>query len=1284
MPDLSLHETYAGKRILLSGTTGFLGKVVLSLLLTKFPSVGHIYVLIRPGPSDRAKDRFQKKVMTSPAMRPVAEAHPNDLDEFIASKVTPVDGNIVKPDCGLTPETLAELREKGLDLILNSAGLVDFDPSVDSALTINAIGTQNVVKLGKELGAAIVHVSTCFVAGQRSGQILEDEPVLGRLPDAQDPRASDFDHEREIQRLGELAAEVRTRADDPATKAQWRREAIAKLADEGRDASDGVALKAAVLRQKKVWLGQELKRVGMERARFWGWTNTYTFTKAIGEMVIAKAADEGMAAAIVRPSIVESAHTFPLPGWNEGFTTTAPLILMIRQGLLHFPYADDLILDVIPCDMVASAIVAAGAAVLTRTHKLVYQAASGDVNPLTIRKALELTAYEGKMRARSRDTKVRYSRPGPALVEWFKRHYETQPLHVSTFNRFSTPRFKAMATSVIKTIDDIGPDRMGWMREPMSTVRDIAEFVDESSSKVGMVLDLFMPFVAENKYVFRCDNTRGLMQRLAPEDRDALYWRPESYTWRDYFIGTHIPGLEKYVFPEMQDELAEKPKLAHMHRDLIDMFESTTYANRHRVAARFLEGDTFEHLTYGELRLLAERISAFVLAKLGEQADKRVMLVCENRPEWIAAYFGILRAGYTVVPVDAFASAEHIKDIAKVADVSGIIASPAVIERSGLDDAWSLQDAVRFKDRLIVPKAPARVASLVFTNGSAKGVMLSHRNFTFEVSRLAGIFPLDTKDHLLSVLPLHHSFEFTAGMLVPLSRGATVTYLNELNGDTLQRALENGVTGLIGVPALWELLQQRIESRVNEQTRLAGLVLDGIQVVNNFLRQHTELNFGPLLAYPVHRALGGRLKYLVSSGSSLSPEVLAFFRGVGFNMTEGYALTEAAPIVTVTDPLDPMVPGSVGRPLHGVDVMIDQPNAEGIGEVLMRGPNVMVGYWGSDAKPLENGWLRTGDMGRMDAEGRLFLVGRKGAELDRFGQHPAIREVADQRALEAARVSDPQDAEHVAVPVSVARAGKRLLQWTQRKFYDHVMNVAVTGRDYVPRDQGFIVAANHTSHLDAGLVQQALGDYGRNIVPLAAADYFFSTKTRRAYFEHFTNVRPLARRGEYDAVFADALAVLKRGESLVFFPEGTRSLDGNMQPFQESVGFLAMHSGRAVVPMYLTGTHDAMPKGGTLMPRRRHIGAVIGTPLTPELFAALGEPGPKTYALATAVIERAVRALRDHGSYRINDLVLKPVPAAQRPALEPDEIIEELEPPRREVVRARAFAIHAAGADDAE
>ncbi|MEZ0312574.1 MAG: AMP-binding protein [Myxococcota bacterium] len=1462
--DLPIGATYAGKRILLTGTTGFLGKVVLSYLLTRFPDIGHIYVLIRPGPSDRAKDRFAKKVMASPAMGPVVQAHPHDLEKFLTDKVTPVDGNITKENCGLSAEALAEI--KGLDLILNSAGLVDFDPSVESALSINAVGAQNVVKLAKDVGAALVHVSTCFVAGKRSGQILEDEPILGRLPDATDQRASDFDFQREITRLGELAQEVRNRADDPATKAQWRKEAIDKLAEEGRDASDGVALKAAVLRQKKVWLTQELKRVGMERAKFWGWTNTYTFTKALGEMVIADAAqNHGLTASIVRPSIVESAHSFPLPGWNEGFTTTAPLILMVRQGLLHFPFAEDLLLDVIPCDMVATAIIAAGAACLTKTNKMVYQAASGDVNPLTIKKALELTAYEGKTRARAKVTKLRASRPGPALIDWFKRHYETQPIPLTTFNKISTPRLKTAASSLIKTIDDIGPDRVGWMREPLSKTREIAEFVETSSSRINMVLDLFIPFVAENKYVFRCDNTRALMQRVPQAERDALNWSPEGYLWRDYFIKTHIPGLEKWVFPALEEELAEKPKLAHMHRDLVDMFESTTHAHRHRLALRFLDGDTFEHLTYGDLRQLAERVSAFVLDRTKGEVDQRILLVSENRPEWVAAYFGILRAGCTVVPVDAAAKANEIVNIAKAAKAAGVIVSPKVQARLGNVDAplWSLRDAVRFRGELVVPKAPARLASLIFTSGTTgtpKGVMLSHRNFTFEVSRLAGIFTLGDKDHLLSVLPLHHTFEFTAGLLLPLSRGATITYLSELNGDTLQRALSRGVTGLIGVPALWQLLQRRIESRINEKTALAGLVLDGVRAVNSFLRDRTEFNLGPLLAYPVHRALGGRLRYLVSGGSALSPEVLEFFRGIGFNMTEGYGLTETAPVLTVTDPLDRVITGSVGKPLHGVDIKIDEPNEDGIGEVLARGPNVMLGYWGEDAPPaLTDGWFHTGDLGHVDGEGRLFLVGRKKDvivdadgrnvypdELEElYGKHDAIKELsivgvtsegrervaclivpaygdrprdevrreiqehvkrtsdtlpyhkrlkvvhvvdhdlprtstrkvkrpevvaelmrlsqatahvheaannestpvmlarqvvagllsrtvnevaADARlidlgfdslmfvelatALEAhvkrdvtsealmaiERVADlarllvatpaamkpkavvkkdeqSSDPEALTLPAPIAKAGKSLLRWGQKKFYERVMDVEIHGRDYVPRDTGFIVAANHASHLDAGLVELALGEHGDRLVSLAARDYFFGSRLKRTYFENFTNLLPIERHGATRASLRRALAVIERGDSLLIFPEGTRSPDGALQPFKASIGYLAITSERPVVPMYLWGTFEAMPKGSTLLPRSREIGALIGPALRPELMKELTSRCARSEAhrMATLLVERAVQALRDQGGYRpellARDIADEALPA-KTARVEGDE--EEAPRTRRESVKGRS------------
>lgn len=1448
---LRLTEALRGKKILLSGTTGFLGKVVLSMLLDHVPDVGKVFALIRPGASDRAPDRFAKTVATSEALNPLRERHGEGYADFLASKVVALDGNIVKDDCGITAEGMAMLEREGIDIIINSAGLVDFDPPVDQALAINALGAQNIVKLAQRLDAALVHVSTCFVAGVRSGQVLEDDPIVNKLPPRFAEREPEFDYQREIERLQTLAKEVRERADDPSLRAQWRSEALAKVEEEGRDKSDEAVVRMAVQRQKKGWLATELKRVGMARARFWGWTNTYTFTKSLGEMVIADAAAKGLDACIVRPAIVESALEFPMPGWNEGFTTTAPLILMVRQGLPHFPYAEDLVLDIIPCDMVAGLILGAAAACLAGSHKLVYQAASGDSNPLTIKKALELTAFEARTRAR---------RQQPSGVSgWLKQHYETQPMGPKTYAALSTPRVKQVAAQVKKGVDRVGPDRLGWARQPASWLGDVAEELTKNTTRIGTVMDLFMPFVAENKYVFRSDNVRQLASRIPDDERWMMHWKPEAYAWRDYFVKVHIPGLERWVFPQLEEELAEKPKVAYMHRDLVELFESSTYAHRHRLAFQLVGPDGKEHLTYGELRTLARRVSGHLVAE-GVTADDRVVLVAENRPEWAAAYFGILRAGATVVPVDASMKADELVNIVRAAGARGVLLTPKVAERlrreglaaKGLPSAdtklWPLDVVLRSNTELAQPKDPARVASLIFTSGTTgkpKGVMLSQRNFSFEVSRLAGIFKLDEHDHLLSLLPLHHTFEFTAGLLLPLSRGARITYLSQVNGELLQQALKEGVTGLIGVPALWQLLQRRIETQLEDRGTLARLVTHGARVLTKFSREKLSWNVGPVVAYPVHRALGGRLKYLVSGGSALSPDVMQFFRELGFNLTEGYGLTETAPVLTVTNPNEQVRPGSVGTPLYGVELKIDAPNDDGIGEVLTRGANVMLGYYGNDAATAEvmsDGWLRTGDLGRLDDDGRLYLVGRKKDVIvdadgrnvypdeleDLYAGHPCIKElsivglptadrgervaalvvVQDSRETKGAdarqavqdhvrkvseglgyakrikvlrfserdlprtstrKVKRPEvvrelqrqlDKEHVQgsthavvargtplelavrmvaavtgkaesdvrpeqrlagdlgfdslmfvelasalephakdglkseqvmaietvadivpllrigkrgaafesrmapstskqsivrarrdasggesagvrLPSLMQRAGRSLLGFGQRRFYEGVMDTAVRGRHYIPRDQGFIVAANHASHLDAGLVKVALGEFGNELVALAAKDYFFEHKLRRLYFENFTNLLPIERQGALKDSMKKALAVIERGDTLLVFPEGTRSTDGKLQEFKASIGFLALQARRPVLPMYLWGTHAAMPKGSSLIPKEREIGAMIGPPipLAFMLEATQGLSRSEAYRLVTRLVERAVHALAERGSYRLDELL---------------------------------------------
>ena len=270
------------------------------------------------------------------------------------------------------------------------------------------------------------------------------------------------------------------------------------------------------------------------------------------------------------------------------------------------------------------------------------------------------------------------------------------------------------------------------------------------------------------------------------------------------------------------------------------------------------------------------------------------------------------------------------------------------------------------------------VASLIFTSGTTgqpKGVMLSHRNLTSMVSMLSSVFDMTTRDGVLSVLPLHHTFEFSTGFLTPLSRGAQITYLPELTSDALARAIKNGhVTGMVGVPALWELLHRRIKNRLYERSDWIGKTADNLICANAWLRDKTPLNFGQVLFYPIHEGLGGRIRYFISGGSALSEKIQRDFHGLGFTILEGYGLTEASPVLTVTRPENRMLTGTVGKPLPGVEVRIADPDPSGVGEVIARGPNVMLGYYEDEAatrKTLVERWLYTGDLGRVDDDGNL-------------------------------------------------------------------------------------------------------------------------------------------------------------------------------------------------------------------------------------------------------------------------------------------------------------------------
>jgi long-chain acyl-CoA synthetase len=240
---------------------------------------------------------------------------------------------------------------------------------------------------------------------------------------------------------------------------------------------------------------------------------------------------------------------------------------------------------------------------------------------------------------------------------------------------------------------------------------------------------------------------------------------------------------------------------------------------------------------------------------------------------------------------------------------------------------------------------------------------------------------------------------------------------------------------------------------------------------------------------------------------------------------------------------------------------------------------------------------------------------------------------ARRKPAKHARTHDGDDPDAIEIPESLARLGSAGLDWAQRMTYERLFQTRITGRAHLPRSGRFIVAANHASHLDMGLVKHALGEWGPRLVALAAKDYFFEDPVKRAYFENFTSLVPMERHGSLRESLRLAAEVVRQGYVLLIFPEGTRSESGVMREFKPSIGYLALSCKVDVLPMFLEGTHAAMPKGSVL-PKRRDIAAHIGPVLSyASLRAAIeGLPRGEHYRMASRRVEDAVRALARRSS----------------------------------------------------
>jgi len=975
-PPLDLTRLFAGRRLVVVGGTGFLGKVWWTFLLHHYPDVERIHLVVRPRNNQTAEQRFWKDVAGSELMRPLRERHGAGFEAFLREKVVPVPGDVVQPFCGLDAALRDELRG-GVDAVVNASGVVDFDPPLDEALEVNAFGVQNLVALARDLGEVpFLHTSTCFVAGSRTGFIEEADPREHPFPRAGELERAHWEPDREIAECLDIIEQARHRASDAFRQSRFLDEAKKNLAARG-EPSRGVTLDTEIERVKRKFVEARLAEMGMERAQFWGFPNTYTYTKAIGEQIVA--ASE-LPHTIVRPSIVESTVKFPFPSWNEGINTSAPLIYSLREGQTQIPGSDHT-LDLIPCDMVAGGMTLALAELLDGTHHAVYQLASGDTNPCTMRRAFELSGlYKRRYYQKT-------GRGGP-LLSALQSRFEGALLDDKQFEAYGPLKIAEGASLAARLLKKAA---VGPVAPLFSPAAKALEGFADGQRKVGEVLGAFVPFTAVYDYVFRCDNTRAAYARLSAEDREKIFWEPEGIEWRSWFLDVHIPALEKWVFPQIDERIRRPRRAPEAHVTLTALLDEMADRFELAVALQRTESAGLSRISFREWQARALACAAR-LREEGVAPGDRVLLAGANHPAWPIAFFGVLYAGATVVPLESGVEADVVENLRNASGAKLILADHAVTERVRprlLAErlAWmDLWQAAAVGAPLADPAEPRgdHVAALIYTSGTTgvpKGVMLSHANLTALIASLAPLFPLGKGDRVLSVLPLHHTFELTCGMLLPLSRGARIVYLDELTAERLELGLKSGrITAMIGVPALWEMLERRIGAKVAERGRFASQVFDVAVELNRSLGKSLGLDAGKLLFGPVHEGLGGHLRYLVSGGAALPEKTHHVFAGLGLHLAEGYGLTEAAPVLTVAEGRPGARAGHVGKPIPGVEIRIFEPNAEGVGQVLARGPNVMLGYSDDEESTRRSidadGWLHTGDLGKLDKRGQLVIVGR--------------------------------------------------------------------------------------------------------------------------------------------------------------------------------------------------------------------------------------------------------------------------------------------------------------------
>lgn len=485
-PESSVCEQLRGRQVLLTGTTGFLGKVVLEKLMRSVPDIGAVHLMIRG--SERfanARDRLQNDILTSSVFETLKLEDPDGFQRFCKERIVCHTGEMTEPLFAMTRSGFDALAGQ-VDAIINSAASVNFREPLDAALTINTLSLGHLMELSQAAGdVPLIQVSTCYVNGHNEGHMHEE---VVTCPSGRVARHEEgyYPVMPVIRVLQDKVADLRTRYTGET-------------------------------------LQEKLVELGIREARAYGWNDTYTFTKWLGEQRLLERM-RGGSLTILRPSIIESTLREPVPGWVEGIKVADAVIMAYaRQKVLVFPGRGQGVLDVIPADLVANSILLSLAEQLSSPgRQRIYQCCSGSANPVTLQEFVDLVVEEAQRNYRAYD-------------ELFKKR-PTLPFQIvprALFDRVS--RNSRLPLRLLN-----------WGLKQFGLGND-----DEAMEKLETTLSLarLFGFYSCPRYVFHNDRLMDLAARMGSRDRSLFPVNPRAIEWPRY-VHRHMVGLNRYALKQ--------------------------------------------------------------------------------------------------------------------------------------------------------------------------------------------------------------------------------------------------------------------------------------------------------------------------------------------------------------------------------------------------------------------------------------------------------------------------------------------------------------------------------------------------------------------------------------------------------------------------------------------------------------------------------------------------------------------------------------------------------------